>query len=153
MNADPVLEKLRRLRPEIDWRPASDEVVEGHDLRSSGNRSHGRNVYVATHDTPPVDREALRTGRVLSPGREEAFPGCVLRFARRGALVTAALYDASGRALSRVLRAVSAADEVDEALFTWFGPLEDICTPWSDNDPPQCQVLTLEGLRAYGRKA
>mgnify|MGYP006301108411 CR=1 FL=1 len=148
---DPLIAALRQAHPGIDFRPATDSVVEHADLETTGNRACGANIYIATHSPPDIDLRDFRCRRQLRVGETEAFTHCELRCFREAGEIVAALFDASGTGVSHRLRCRTAADEIDEALLAWLGPLEDICTPWSDNDPPQCQVITVDRLRAYGQ--
>jgi hypothetical protein len=149
---DKLIEKLRKARPGIDFISASDAVIEGHNLEDSGNRSYGKNLYVATGSTPKIDLSGYLIGKTISVGSVESFAHCELRCTRSGKRVAISLTSTNGNTIGRELQVSSQDDSIDEALFAWFGPSEDICTPWSDNDPPQCQVITLEGLRAFARK-
>ena len=149
---DKLIDKLSKARPGLDFIPASDAVIEGHDLRASGNRAYGKNLYVATGATPEINLSDYKIGVTISVGSVERYPNCELRCTRKGKQVCVGLTSTNGKKIGRELTVSSQDDSLDQALFTWIGPAEDLCTPWSDNDPPQCQVITIEGLRAFARK-
>jgi hypothetical protein len=150
---DPVLALLEKLRlPDLKFVAATDEVVGGLDLRATGNRAYGKNVYISTGATPNVSVDSLRIGVVIRVGARERFDRGELRCERGGLDVGVAVYDQRGFAISRVLCAKSSEDEIDEARFTWLSPKELYCTPWSDSDPAVCQVVTVERLRRWARR-
>jgi hypothetical protein len=148
---DELIAKLGKNQRSINFTPATDAVVAGHDLHASGNRHEGDNVYVATRSYGGPPLKQLQLGRRIAAS-EERYGGCTLRLQLDGGRLSATVIDDQGRALSRTLVAAAGPDGTcDEGQLAWFGPLEDICTPWSDNDPSQCQVVTLERLREFAR--
>ncbi len=151
---DVVMQLLEQRRiPDLKFQSASDEVVAGYELESSGNRAHGKNVYISTSAAPNIKRETLLTGSVLRVGARERLARGELRCERAGADVTVAVYDPRGKAITRVLVCAQCSeDEIDEGLFTWLGPKELYCTPWSDNDPAYCQVVTVARLRQWASR-
>jgi len=148
---DALIERLCQPK-KIDFVEACDEVVEGYDLRSSGNQFHGKNVYVSTGADYEPTPGLLVTSKVMLEGARERFPGCELRCALTEDGLGAAIYDPVGNVMTRQLISRSAGIEsADEGSFAWFGPVEDISTPWSDSSLPQCQVITIDRLRRYAR--
>lgn len=145
--SDPLIDRL--VREGVAFSRATDEVIEGFDLESTGNRSYGKNVHVASRKGPTFPAAKLRLGRSLAVGHREAYRGCELRCEREGKAITVRLYGEDGAPMTRTLAHVTGDDEVDEGLLTWFGPIEHIGTPWNDNDDEQCQVITVEVLRDY----
>jgi len=139
-----------REKEHIAFSPATDAVVEGARLEpvSGGMVSVSQ---VGSFEPEPSD---LVVGRTIDVGHLESFEGGDLRCYREGSDVFVALFR-DGRSVTRALRCrVRPFPEggVDEAQFAWFGPVEYIGTPWSDNDPFQCQVVTVDRLRAYARR-
>lgn len=152
---DPVMALLARLNTrDRQFLAATPEVVGGFDLESSSNRHYGKNVYVANLGPANVKVRSLVTGVVLRVGAVEKLPhGRELRCRRDGDLVTVAVYDKQGDAITRVLGCSdAAASSIDEGWFTWFGPVEDYGTPWSDSGPAYCQVVTVDALRKFARE-
>ncbi len=150
---DQLIDRLNRLYGDngaLAFSPATDGVVAGHDLESSGNRSYGRDIYVATRAPFELEPEDRLLGRSIAIGAVEEYPRCQLRCERAGGDVVVALY-ADGTAISRRLMvpALPGESEYDEGLFAWLGPVESYCTPWSDNDPDHCQVVTVHRLRQF----
>jgi len=151
--SDPLIAKLNqkyeRAR-DIRFSPATDPVVAGAELEQTGNRSYGKDVYVSTgprFEPAPGD---LHTGVAITVGARERFAHGELRCDRADGAVAIAVWSKDGRRISRELRcAGSTAEAYDEGAFTWFGPVEVICTPWSDNDPSSCQVVTVHRLRCF----
>jgi hypothetical protein len=136
----------------LEFLPATDEVVAGLELEDSGNQSFGQNVFVSTRarfqpaDGPPLLGKTIALDAVERYARGEL--RCQIQ-AGSGQVVVA-VFAPDGRRLSRELTChASKAGAYDEGLFVWFGPVESICTPWSDNDPDQCQVITLDRLREF----
>jgi hypothetical protein len=78
---DKVVEKLGEAQPNIDFISASDAVIEGHNLEESGNRSYGKNLYIATGSTPEVKLSDCKIGQTISVGSVEKFETCELRCA------------------------------------------------------------------------
>jgi hypothetical protein len=134
----------------IKFCAATDAVVLGLELEDSGNKQYGKNVFVATGPRfVPNDEERI-TGQTISVGSEEKFKHCRLSCTKRGKNIVVAVYEPGRRRISRELTCEhQGADSVDEGQLAWFGPVEDICTPWSDNDPAQCQVITVDRLRTF----
>jgi hypothetical protein len=149
VSGDPLIAELRRRDPGCGFCAATDAVIAGHDLRNDGNRQVGRDIYIQTWDPPTVPRAGLSRGLGLRVGARETFPHCELRCVRDGERIAVLLVAADGREPSRRLWcAAGSGDEYDEACFLWLAPQEFLCTPWHDGDP-QCQVVTVEGLRAF----
>jgi hypothetical protein len=148
---DAIIERLCRPK-QISFVEATDEVVEGYELRSSGNQFHGKNVYVSTGGDYQPEPKSLITGKDIEAGAREPFLGCELRCDLINGALGAALSASDGTAMTRRLisRSIETAS-ADEGSFVWFGPVEDINTPWSDGGLPQCQVITIERLRTYAR--
>ncbi len=147
---DAVIDQLNRKVRRIHFTAATNPLIEGAGLRETGNRSYGKNIYVATHDPYKANDEDLLIGRALSAGTVERLGDLELRCEAKHGALAVAIFDAQGRARSRTLTArVHGATACDEGLFAWFSELEDICTPWNDSDPPVCQVVTVDGLRRY----
>lgn len=150
--ADAVLKQLRRQVPHIKFLSAADSVVCGQDLRASGNKRYGSNVYVATHTSPEVTEPPL-TGEHIKAGHRERYGRRELRCDLSKGRLRVAVYDREGNMLTRVLSCkAKGRNEADLGELVWFGPVEEICTPWSDNDPSQCQVITVEVLRLWAKK-
>jgi len=148
--ADVVLKLVQELATNgISYVPATRAVVAGHDLESSGNRTYGSNVHVGT--VPDVEHPILadvRTGTMLHVGQCERFWGRSLVCERNEGLVRVLVRSDDQRVVSRELScADTGADSYDEAEFIWLGPVEQISYPWSDNAPPECQVVTVAALR------
>lgn len=150
---DELIAKLNRKYERdrgIRFSPATGSVVAGADLEATGNRSYGQNVFVSTGPRFEPEAGDLHTGMAIPIGAREPYPQGQLRCDRSGGAVVVAVYAPDGRRLSRELRAAgSTAGAIDEGAFAWFGPVEDICTPWSDNDPSVCQVITVHRLRVF----
>ncbi|MBD3239703.1 MAG: hypothetical protein GF331_03895 [Chitinivibrionales bacterium] len=134
---------------------AADSVLRGKAEPTAENAGqYGRNVYIASHDVYDPSPADLVTGVTIAIGAIEALGTVELRCYAKGRQACVALFRGD-RVVSKVLThdpvaLPSHGQAYDEGLFTWFGPVEDICTPWSDNDPPHCQVLTVEDLRVFG---
>ena len=153
---DPILNRLNetyRRTQDTRFTPAGEKVLMGMDLRKSGNRQHSKNVYISTFDPPDyIDPKVLHNGKKIRPGTIEVFPNCELRCTERRGKAVIALYDLKGNRLSREIGADLNQDGyTDEGALTWFSPSEYYGTPWSDNDPAVCQVLTVAGLREFAR--
>ncbi len=148
---DALVERLCQPK-EIAFVEATDEVVEGYDLRSSGNQFHSKSVYVSTGADYEPRPASLVIGKVIAAGAREPFLGCELRCDRIESALSVAVYSSAGDAKSRRLVSRSGATaSADEGSFAWFGPVELIGTAWSESDLPQCQVITVERLRHYAR--
>jgi len=136
-------------RPGIRFVEPTKPVIAGLDLTESGDQSYG-SVHVSTGRAPTIDPGELRTGTTISVGATEGFPGCELRVARERDTISIGVFDTHNEPLTRSLRCTATdADEYDEGLFAWIGPAEEIHTAWSDNDPAQCQVVTVDDLREF----
>jgi hypothetical protein len=148
---DPLIEELKRRNRECGFCPATDGVIQGHDLQSDGNRFVCSNVYMKTSDPPEVSLAGLLRGRSLRVGAREAFPHCELRCVRDAGRIAVLLVAGDGGEPSRRLWCeAGAAEDYDEACFVWFAPQEYVCSPWHDGDP-QCQVITIDRLREFAR--
>jgi hypothetical protein len=151
--SDLLIEKLNKTcgkKREIRFVEASDEVVAGADLADSGNRQYGKNIYIATGK--PLKKEGLdlTIGRTIQPNSIEVIGKCELRCNLRGKQWTVAVYDESGKRISRELSCwEGSVSACDEGWLAWLSPVESYCTPWSDNDPEICQVVTVERLRKF----
>jgi hypothetical protein len=143
-----IIDRLNeRKKGSIEFSLATDPVVEGMKLEPVS----GGTVSVSQVGSFEPEPEDLVVGRTIDVGHLEQLEGCDLRCYREGSDVYVALFREGGR-VSRALKCrVNPLPEggVDEGLFTWFGPVEYIGTPWSDNDAFQCQVVTVDRLRAY----
>jgi hypothetical protein len=144
-----LLDRLNRaFGARVSFYEASAAVVRGAELTEAGAVGGSVAISRAAPFTPPASELAI--GRELAAGDREPFDACELRcFAKAGQLAVA-VFDGDQRVISRVLHA-RGVSPTDEGLFTWFGPVEYVHTPWSDNDPPQCQVVTVETLRRFAR--
>lgn len=152
MSGDPLITELNRRKPSCGFCPATTPVIAGHDLKSYGNRHFGKDIYMQTWDPPEVSRDGLLRGRALRVGAREAFPHCELHCVRDGEHIAVLLVAADGSEPSRRLWcAAGSGEDYDEARFLWITPQEFLCTPWHDGEP-QCQVITVDGLRAFAAK-
>lgn len=156
-------EKLANLRAHLTCKHngaiafvrAAESVLRGRGEPTAENAGqYGRNVFVASHDVYDPSPADLITGMRITIGTAETLGSVELRCYARAREACVALFRGD-RVVSKVLTHSPAAlpehgTAYDEGLFTWFGPVEDICTPWNDNDPPHCQVLTIEDLRVFG---
>lgn len=120
-------------------------VVRGYKLEPVS----GGSVSVSQVGTYDADLADLMTGKTIAAGATEQYKhGSVRCYRKQGRLFVAVF--AGERLRSRTLPCrFHDEDEVDEGLFTWFGPVEYVGTAWSDNDPDQCQVITIDHLRAF----
>lgn len=150
---DRVIDRLNATQKAISFHDATDAVVEGFDLGASSNRHYGASVFVATRgDYEVEDLSVLLVGRSLAAGAREHFPECELVCSLENGQLLVAVHALSGQRLSRHLVARRHdRGSCDEGFFTWFGPVEDVCTPWSDNDRAQCQAVTVDRLREFAR--
>jgi hypothetical protein len=158
MSTDRGMARIKKLNtPDLVFQEATDEVVTGYDLTSSGNRAYGKNVYISTGSAPAVDRARLISGVRIAIDSSEMYGLIELRCARDagGETVSVALFDPQSLLLSRILTATAPreAREIDEGLLAWLGPAETYGTAWSDGGAAVCQVVTVERLRRYARKA
>lgn len=139
----------------IEFLKPHDDVLSGKtSLWETTNQSSGSNVYVAGHPLERPREELLRTGKMIGPGAVEKIRSFELRCHAIGRKLVVRLYRGSESAsIALEYEPPGGPDkECDEGLFTWFGPVEDICTPWSDNDPSQCQVVAVDDLRRFAQK-
>jgi hypothetical protein len=145
----------RKHRGTIAFVRAAESVVRGKTEPSAHNAGQlGRNIYIASHDIYEPAPADLVAGVTIGVGSVERLGGAGLHCYADSRRVCVALV-CGGTIVSKVLThtpvaAPTQGSAYDEGLFTWFGPVEDICTPWNDNDPPRCQVLTVEDLRVFG---
>ncbi|MBW2253839.1 MAG: hypothetical protein JRI25_04500 [Deltaproteobacteria bacterium] len=144
-----IIDRLNeRERGHIEFYLATDAVVAGGKLEPVS----GGSVSVSQVGTFEPELEDLVVGRTIDVGHLESLEGGDLQCYQKGSDVLVALFR-EGRPVSRVLKCRAEAPlpegGVDEGLFTWFGPVEYVGTPWSDNDDFQCQVVTVDRLRAY----
>jgi hypothetical protein len=148
MTTDLVSKLNRAYGRRIGFQEAAIEVTGGADLDAPVPST--RSVAIAKAGTFVAAPAELEIGRAIADGHREELAHCELRcFVARQHLAVA-VFDREGQAISRVLRARSrGVTSCDEGLFAWFGPLEYVLTPWSDNDPPQCQVVTIDSLRRF----
>lgn len=149
-----LLNTTYRIPQDTRFTPASEVVLRGADLKETGNQKHGTQVYIATFEPPhSIDPALLKTGQHISLGSVESFSHCELRCWEAEGFVRIGLFGQNGQAISRQLGTAVIADQVsyDEGSFTWFSPREYYGTPWSDNDPAVCQVVTVKRLRAFAR--
>lgn len=144
-----LLETLnQKHKGSIVFSRATDAVVAGFELKPQ----HGGSVSVSQTGAYTANLLELVTGRLMAAGHEESFKHGTLRCYRQAGALCVAVFSGT-RPISRILQCllpVSAqTGPVDEGMFTWFGPREYIGTAWSDNDPDQCQVITVDRLRHF----
>jgi hypothetical protein len=147
--------RLNRKKDDVRFVLAAEGVLKGEaDLEGSTNRQYGKNVYVAKRGDFGASRNDLETGVLIEAGSIETLGPCEFRCVKNRGVVSAALYK-GGRAASLRLTCADGGEKepgrYDEGFFTFFGPVEDLCTPWSDMDPAQCQVVATDDLRDFAK--
>lgn len=147
-----LLDRLNaKHRGAIDFSLATMAVVGGFELEPFTAGS----VSVCNTGGYIPSLADLRTGKTIQVGHQERYRHGTLRCYRRAEHVYVGVFDGErlrSRALPCRLDVRETREVIDEGMFTWFGPKEYIGTPWSDNDPERCQVITVDHLRNFARQ-
>jgi len=152
--ADLIIKSLNELNQDIDFVNAPASVIsnEGRADEKSHTAGRGSGVVVGKQPTG-LNLAVPDLGNRIVEGYREEFEHCeiICKKIRRG--LSLAVYDrTSGRSVSQAIPCEGVGKHgVDESCFIWLGSLAYILTAWSDNDDPQCQVITLRVLREFAR--
>lgn len=151
--AKSIIKSLNELNQDIDFVEAPSSVISNEPRAPEKSLMGGTSGVVLGKSPTGLNLAVPNLGNTIVEGYREEFGHCdiICKKIRRG--LSLAVYDKkSRRPVSQAIHCEGVGKHgVDESCFIWLGSLATILTAWSDNDDPQCQVITLEILRTFAR--
>jgi hypothetical protein len=159
-----LLDRLNAANKESVRFSLADKAVARGRRSLAGEASEGATVYHGKRGKwgtwseffgrpYQAKRGELRTGVRVAPGDVWKLPRGELRCYRVGPEARFG-YFKDDRLASVELRCVPPPDAADASVdvgrFTLFGPRVFVGTPFSDNDPDNCEIVTVDQLRDLG---